>query len=389
MSVQLMYLTASRFTLESMNSGEPWRLGHRPALDGVRGIAILLVVACHLAKWWWPNALGSIGVTVFFTLSGFLITALLLEEAARGPVSLAGFYRRRARRLFPALVVMVAFAGSLMVTTGIAPLSAIWWALSYVGNWDSAREGITALLGHTWSLAIEEQFYIVWPVALLAARRWRHGPLVVVGAGIAASVVLRALLWNGGAGVARVYFGSDTRADGLLVGCALAILLHSGVQLRVPAKVAVGVAAAGLAALAVSGSDWVVAVATPTAVPWITVLLLLHALTSPRWLCGPVLGWFGRRSYGIYLWNWPIVCGAALWTGMTSKTAVVLATLVGLGVAELSWRIIEEPFLRRNQAAISPSSRSRRVLPGQVLRTRMSSMSPANLEVPETTGMPT
>jgi peptidoglycan/LPS O-acetylase OafA/YrhL len=339
-----------------MDSGERWRLGHRPGLDGLRGVAIGLVLVCHLTQKWWPAAIGAVGVTLFFTLSGFLITSLLLEQGDRGRLSLAAFYGRRARRLFPALAMLVAVTGSLTIVTGIGSVAAVGWVLVYGANWFSAASGATGLLGHTWSLAIEEQFYLVWPLVLIAMRRWRHGPLIAACAGVVVSVTLRFVLWDSGAGVMRVSFGSDTRADSLLVGCAVAILLHSGVRLRVSGRVAVLAAAALVPLVALSATPWVGVLVIETVVPWVAGVVLLHALSSPAWATGPVLRWLGQRSYGIYLWNWPILLSVSTIAG-ASPLVLVAATLAGLGVAELSWRYVERPFLSdRTGPAVAPQT---------------------------------
>lgn len=327
-----------------MHSGERWRLGHRPGLDGLRGVAILLVLACHTIERQWPNALGSAGVTVFFTLSGFLITALLLEEVDRaGVVSWAGFYRRRAVRLIPALAVMLAALGSLIVTAGLLRPSALVWVALYVANWSGVAGVDMSALSHMWSLAIEEQFYLVWPVVLIASRRLRHGPLTVAGFGIVVAVVLRFTLWDGGAGAVRVGRGSDTRMDALLIGCALAVLVTSGVRLRVPGSVVAAASAVALVAVVSAPESWSTNVLAPTVVPWVTALALVYALAEPGWLTGPVLRWFGRRSYGIYLWHYPMIYLTAVAPG--NQAAIVAALLVSLAVAELSWRYVERPLM--------------------------------------------
>jgi peptidoglycan/LPS O-acetylase OafA/YrhL len=323
---------------------EPWRLGHRPGLDGVRGVAVLLVVVCHLVDARWHNPLGGIGVTVFFTLSGFLITALLLEEANRsGRVSLARFYARRARRLLPALVLMVAVVATFHAATGMVPLGRVVPVIFYVGNWSAAAGTYLGLLSHTWSLSVEEQFYMLWPIALILARRWRHGLVTVTVVGIAASMVLRFTLWNDGAGYARVYAGSDTHADALLIGCLLAIALVHGARPRVHPAAAAALGVTAIVVVSLLPFREAVSLWAPTLIPLATVALILSALEG-RWMSGSVLRYFGSRSYGIYLWHFPLVVGA--WLAIDSFAFALLATLVSLGVAELSWRYVEQPVLR-------------------------------------------
>jgi peptidoglycan/LPS O-acetylase OafA/YrhL len=214
-------------------------LGYRPALDGVRAIAILAVLAFH------SGALrgGFIGVDIFFVLSGFLITTLLLQEwRETGRIRFADFYRRRAARLLPALFVTIAAVAviyevsssfGLHTDRGFAGIAAA--VLFYSGNWIIAlSQGNIpfGLLAHTWSLAIEEQFYLVWPVLLLLllslSRRKNLRPLLAIALTLAvASALLRFVLWNAHTG-GNIYFRTDTRADGLLLGCALAVVYSTG-----------------------------------------------------------------------------------------------------------------------------------------------------------------
>ena len=332
----------------------PWRLGHRPALDGVRGLAILLVLYDHVRL---PGlgAAGPAGVTVFFCLSGFLITALLLQEhAARTAIDLVAFYRRRALRLLPALVaflvVMTAVALALGVPAGKSLADTVP-VLLYVGNWVRAFGGSLGTVGITWSLAVEEQFYLVWPVVVLALARFGRTPLLVVAAlGSLYAVTARFVLWDGGAGLDRVYFGSDTQALGLLVGCALALVLHHGRRLpRVPGRL-LGVLLAGLlgcAALPGELGRWVV---SPVLVPLVTAGIIYAVATdsAPRWLSSPALVLVGRRSYGMYLWHTlpVLVVLPGLREAVPAPVAVVLALAATWGLTLLSWRYVEQPFLR-------------------------------------------
>ena len=320
--------------------------GRRPALDGLRGLAILLVIADHSAI---PHATlgGQVGVTVFFVLSGFLITGQLL---ARDRVDFRGFWLRRARRLGPALLVMLAVCFPLFLGAGWSA-SAYWGdalpGLLYVQNFHEMAAGWTMPFGHLWSLSVEEQFYLAFPliVALL-----RNRPRAVLAFSLAAgsvSAVARFWLSLDPSTELRGYFGVDTNAYALLLGAGLA------------AAVAMGwrptwrVLPFGLGVPLVIAS----AMVSPTvAHPYLVVLptsagagLLIVAA-----LAGPIpaleiapLRFCGRISYGWYLWQGPLL--TLTWPTTTDghtlgKTAFCV---VALGVALLSWRYVEQPVLRK------------------------------------------
>ncbi len=327
-----------------------WRLGRRPALDGLRGLAIVLVIACHLIDTVTGvdhPALGTTGVTVFFTLSGFLITSLLMEEhAITGRLRWGYFYGRRARRLLPALAVVLVVIGSVQVAGGFTGPVALLPVAFYVANWFAAGGHNLGLLPHTWSLAIEEQFYLAWPLLLLfCLRRSRRALEFVCLAGIVIAVMLRLSLWEHGAGAQRIYFGTDTRADALLVGCLLAAWAHRGRSSPdVPPWVGTA-AAAGLVAvsLALSGS-YGTHILLPTVVPWLSAVLIVSACAiAPAWMESAVARYLGRRSYALYLWHFAMLLMVGNLT--SSVPAAVLAVIVSLGIAELSWRYVESPVL--------------------------------------------
>jgi peptidoglycan/LPS O-acetylase OafA/YrhL len=316
------------------------------ALDGLRGVAILLVVLCHLydvSTITGGAALGSAGVTAFFTLSGFLITSLLLAEHARsGRIDLGSFYARRARRLGPALVVVLVLVGSFEISAGFVGFNAVPPVALYFANWFGAAGGDLGLLPHTWSLAIEEQFYISWSILLILVRRWRWGPEVACASGILASFALRFLLWDDGANAYRVYVGTDTRADGLLVGCLLACCVRRGLK-ALPGGLAtaatLGLVLAGTLDRTLAGTDLLV----PSVAPWLTALAIWAALsTPPRWMSTGVLCYLGRRSYAIYLWHFALLL--ALVNLRDSTWMALLAVALAVGAAELSWRFVEYPF---------------------------------------------
>ena len=327
--------------------------GRLPGLDGIRGIAILLVLGYHLAEPWWVSAFGNLGVTMFFTLSGFLITGLLLDDADElGRVRWRHFYARRALRLVPALLVFAVLVFTVQRTAGIGSNLALVPVLGYVSNWALVAGANLGWLGHTWSLAVEAQFYLLWPPLFAVLARRRDWALGLTLAGIAASIVTRIVLWDGGAGSDRVYYSSDTRADGLLVGCALALLLARGVRPRVrPALV--GAAAAVLVALVVVAgpSRYLNAVGVPTVTPWFTAALILLAISSPGLLAARTLAWWGDRSYGIYLWHFSLIRAAD--NAAHSVPVLIAAGVLGVLVADLSWRYLERPLLRQPRPAVA------------------------------------
>ncbi|GAA5137206.1 hypothetical protein GCM10023339_77200 [Alloalcanivorax gelatiniphagus] len=328
-----------------------WRLTHQPALDGLRGVAITFVMLAH-TQVGAVHAAGTVGVTVFFTLSGFLITSLLLQDLDdHGTVRLGRFFNRRARRLAPALFVFLAamaVLGAASRSPVVPDARDIVGSLLYVGNYTGAMAGRDTAILHTWSLAVEEQFYLAWPVALLALARVSRGRWLVpvLCALILASVVGRFAAWDGGRGILRVTYGTDMRVDALLVGCLVAVHLHQ----RGPARQrsgATGAALLGLAAMAFVGVRWEALVVTAL-VPLLTGLALLQlAGGGASILSATPLGLLGRRSYGIYLWHYPIFALASAAPPEQRVVAWPIAVCVTAAIAHLSWRCIEEPFLQK------------------------------------------
>jgi peptidoglycan/LPS O-acetylase OafA/YrhL len=338
--------------------GEVWRLGHRPALDGVRGIAILLVVAHHGLPEIFPAG-GTVGVTLFFALSGFLISAILLEEReSTGRLDLRRFYARRARRLLPALVVLVALAVvlGLVFSSRIATVGSAVPVLMYVANLPLAAGARVDALGHTWSLAIEEQFYLVWPLVLLAIpirRRFTFGVVLAAGVGVAA---WRAALWLGGASDARVYYGTDTRSDALLIGCAVALFVSG----RAPWKShrwVVPVAVLSMAATGLLGTDVGLYVAAPTVAVVLAAAMVIGAAGEhpPVFLSSTLLRWCGRRSYGLYLWHAPVFY-FGLRAFHYSWLSVTISLVISVVLTWASWRYVEEPVMRRAQRSMRPAA---------------------------------
>jgi peptidoglycan/LPS O-acetylase OafA/YrhL len=349
------------------------RLGYRPALDGVRALAVVAVFAYH-ANLRWARA-GFLGVDVFFVLSGYLITALLLTERRReGRIDLRRFWGHRARRLLPAVIVLlaaVAVAVPLLAPDQSYRLRGdLLGALAYVSNWRLIfahqsyfqSAGRQPILQHLWSLAVEEQFYLLWPPILLLALRRRParrlvGPLLLAAV---ASAGLMAALYHPYTDPSRVYFGTDTRAAALLVGAALACgtvrwqligrLRHRAlVVLEVVGLLGfVGLAWAvshvnefdpvlyrgGFLAVAVLAAAVVAAAARPG-----------RSMVFGRILGGRPLVWLGRRSYAVYLWFWPVLTLTRPHSDipLTGRPLLALRVALTLSLAALSYRFVERP----------------------------------------------
>ena len=351
-----------------------------PGLDGLRAIAVLGVIAYHLGIGWAPG--GLLGVGVFFTLSGYLITDILLSQlAGRGHVQLGTFWLGRARRLLPALFVMLIVVTAWVTLFGPSQSSqfreAVASAALYVNNWQQIFQDVSYFalfeapspLNHLWSLAVEEQFYIVWPLVLLVAvavvkeARTPNGvrpKLAAITLGLAAaSALAMALIYKPSLDPSRVYYGTDTRAGELLLGAALAMIWPSR-ELRPNVSIgarrvldAVGVA--GLAVIALmfwrttefssflyEGGFFLLAVATA---------LVVAALAHPASRLGGIVGfaplrWIGVRSYGIYLWTFPIIVltTPASEHGSTDLVRNLLQVAAIFIVAALSWRYVEQPI---------------------------------------------
>ncbi|HET7530462.1 MAG TPA: acyltransferase family protein [Mycobacteriales bacterium] len=359
-----------------------------PALDGLRAVAVAAVLVYHADTEWLPG--GFLGVDLFFVLSGFLITTLLLEELRRSATAslrFGRFYLRRARRLLPALAAVVGVTLVAMCT---------WWrtdlgndrgdvpaVLGFVGNWwyvfrhqdYFAAVGRPSPFQHLWSLGVEEQFYLVWPVTLWLLWRFvRRKPLGVVGGvallGAAASAVWMAHLAAVGdvpyrASGSRLYFGTDTHAVGLLLGAAgaAARLKVLSLRLRPGPRVPRAIRADALAlasTVAVLVLTWRMQEFSPglyrygftafSSVALVAVLATAHS----RGLAATVLGcppvrWLGERSYGVYLWHWPVFVFTRphLDLPVGSLGALALRIPATLLLAEASYRLVEAPIRRR------------------------------------------
>jgi len=334
---------------------ETWRLGHRPALDGLRGVAVMLVVVGHVARHGAVNWLSGSGVAMFFVLSGFLITSLLLEELDRtGRLSLSRFYGRRARRLAPALVAMVAVvavAGLVVprypnwpMLLGTVTWSANWVKITQLHHGLNAGPVFGTPLGHTWSLAVEEQFYLLWPLALLVLLRFgRRTTWTVTAVAVAVTPSLAYLDHD----PYRDYYSSETRAMPLLVGGLLAMWMHGRAERRAGGGGTVAAVALVLTVLVTGIPSWY-----PTVSAQLVALLSALAIwgvAQGRHRSFLHAGWLrvaGQRSYGLYLWHWPVY--VLIWH--TTDGATWILVLIGIPtaclLALLSWYYVERPFLR-------------------------------------------
>jgi peptidoglycan/LPS O-acetylase OafA/YrhL/cytochrome c-type biogenesis protein CcmH/NrfG len=333
---------------------------YRPSLDGLRAIAILMVIAYH------DHALkgGFLGVDVFFVLSGFLITSILLREwASTGSIRLPRFYLRRFLRLAPALClfVFVVWAVTHWIQPGLAgQLSGRWagLALLYISNLAIAfgREYPLGEVSICWSLALEEQFYLLWPLSLRTLLRRglsRSAVALIIAAFVAGALGLRYLLLArhpGDPGLwLRVYFGPDTRGDGLLMGCLLALLFrHPPTGGLASATVLGGAAGAGVLAFLASTREIADFVAHPllfSVSAAAAVLILLGALTPgllKRALELPLLVWIGQLSYSLYLWH-------ALSIDILVREGPIRQHAFMFGLATASHYLLERPVLDLNR----------------------------------------
>jgi peptidoglycan/LPS O-acetylase OafA/YrhL len=353
-----------------------------PGLDGLRGIAVLAVIIYHADVSLLVG--GFLGVDVFFVLSGFLITSLLIDELTRtNTVDRARFYIRRIRRLMPALFLVLFFS---VLVSGLFVLDAAYhvrrdlpWAITFVLNWSylffeqSYFVNISRppLLQHLWSLSVEEQFYVIWPIMLIGLYKVKIGNLTPRVKIFTASTVLAitSTAWMIHLSVSngfpipndpsRVYFGTDTHAMGLLVGCAAAALWRSDrlnerlTPDRAAAMNGVGILSiAGLAYFFVfvselneflyRGGFLVLSILTAT-----LVIVAAHpGLKFGSRLGNPVLKWFGDRSYGIYLWHWPIfvLMRSGIDIQLPDPIAFVVKIAIVLVISDLSYRFVEMPI---------------------------------------------
>jgi peptidoglycan/LPS O-acetylase OafA/YrhL len=362
------------------DAGSPGGTGRLAGLDGLRALAILAVLLFHLDPTWLPG--GFLGVDVFFVVSGFLITTLLVRErVTAGRIDLPGFWSRRARRLLPALLVCVPAAvllarlseGDLLVGIGRQVLG----ATTFTSNWLEIHAGTDyfaatspQLLMNLWSLAVEEQFYLLWPLAVLGLLALTRRPEVRAASALGLALLsagLMALRLDTGSPT-RVYYGTDTHVMGLMLGAALAFVYAAphrawttstwwGEHRRQVAAVAL-IALLGM--MAMGGEDSALTFRGGILLASVaTTALLLVVVERPGRLRAvlelPPARWVGARSYGIYLWHWPVFLVIAQdlpvapggGTYLLTRLWCVVVTLV---IADLSYRFVETPVRRHGFA---------------------------------------
>lgn len=348
---------------------------YMPGLDGLRALAVLAVIAYHLGLPWAPG--GLLGVCIFFVLSGYLITDILVDQWDHSrSINLKGFWLGRARRLLPALLTML--GGVLLWIYFFAPsrLSSLWnealAAVFYSSNWwlifhqvsyfDSF--GPPSPLGHLWSLAVEGQFYLVWPLLLVLGLRYLRRPSRLTGmitALIIASAAAMAVIYQPGLDPSRVYYGTDTRVFALLIGALLALLwpsrkLSAELSPRQRRKLDATGGAALLAVLAMiclsnqyQSSLYYGGLLLFSIISAVLVAVLAHPASrlGSLFSIGP-LRWLGVWSYGIYLWHYPVITltNPAVNTGGVNVGLAIIQTGLCIFLAAVSWYLVEEPLRR-------------------------------------------
>lgn len=345
-----------------------------PGLDGLRGVLCVLILLFHtsvshhqlsdpvrrllaLTQGWF------LSLDVFFVLSGFLITYLLWHEhQATGGIRLGRFYARRALRLLPALVVLLVALGLLTLLLPEGPAAEVRKAIGltfiYMANWARCFAVPLGPLDHAWSLSVEEQFYILWPpLYALALRRGVRGlPWLLGGVILLCSGARWVLSEKGWATVERLYNGLDTRGDALLIGCLLAVLFAASPPMSERARSRLTLAAFAAAAtffafgVAVHWRSPVLYRGGLTLIAVASAVVILRIVAFPPgrlgWLLTtPPLTWLGRRSYGVYLYHYPIYFffDPPGWSWPATNGVRVVLTLVAV---TLSYELVERPFLR-------------------------------------------
>jgi peptidoglycan/LPS O-acetylase OafA/YrhL len=354
------------------------RSSHLPGIDGLRAIAVILVVLFHVV----PGALpgGGLGVDIFFVLSGFLITGLLVtEKGDSGHIRFGSFWARRARRLLPALAILLLVCSSAALSIGGDVLVGIGrqllGAVTFSSNWLAIASGTSYFAGTTtelfrnlWSLAVEEQFYLIWPfvVLLVVLIRWRwirFGIFVAVAAASAAAMILE---YSPKTDPTRLYYGTDTHSFGLALGAALAVAVAGMAQhplewprwsrrvlggagaIAVAGLIAISILVADESALMFQGGFAVVAV--------LSAIAILGAVL-PGGLLGRTLDvlplrWVGARSYGIYLWHWPVLvlvtAAEPKWQDSPLTVWLIggVTVAITIAAAALSYQFVERPIRR-------------------------------------------
>jgi len=340
-------------------------MAYRRSLDGMRGVAVTAVVAYHIGSYRHQFAPGGwAGVDVFFVLSGFLITRILLTELRQaGRIDLRNFYYRRVIRLAPALLLLLLALACVALAQArerAQDFTDIALALGYVMNWSRALgwfPGWGGFLGQTWSLSVEEQFYLVWPVALLLLSRARKGaPLIVAGL-VAATVLWRVYLIAHGADPNRTYNGSDTHADPILIGCLLAFVFDwargfAGLAERtaIMPVLVLAVVLLRMHFFSPIGQNAGMTIAALCSA-WIVLATFADGLLDRALSVRPLV-YTGRISYGWYLWHYPILF-LANEPHRLPMAADVALMLGAYGIAAASFHFVERPISTRFKFMLS------------------------------------
>lgn len=371
------------------NRPQSARLRRVPGIDGLRGLAVIAVVLYHFFK---PTFHGGfLGVDVFFVLSGFLITSLLIRErASTGRISLKYFWTRRIRRILPAaFTVMATVAAITLVIAGDSQVGMGWQMLSiltFSNNWVQIAQShsyfadtVPQVFSHYWSLAVEEQFYVIWPllfVLLCALGLRRKHWLVVTGLLGITSAVLMGVLYQPGVDPTRVYYGTDTHAFGLLLGAFMAFWMSSRnaslladswpkyqTFARFPKVVGFNsiVALIGLCALFVVLPDtgaWTYrgGIALASVLSGIVLYAIVQEIGPVSWIFNSrILRWLGERSFSLYLWHWPlIVIISEPFRAHGQKHSLIagfIALVITVLLSAFWYRYIETPFRRHGVGA--------------------------------------
>ena len=364
---------------ERQRAGVPLGVGthltYMPALDGVRAISILGIMTNHGGFAWADG--GVISVNVFFVLSGFLITMLLMKEWTRsGTIRLRAFWARRARRLLPALFLLLGAIGLYAVlfaptgTQGSLRADGLS-TLFYFSNWHQiiagqsyfAQVSAPSPLLHTWTLAIEEQFYLVWPIVVVVILKLSKSPRVLLGVavlGVLASATEMALLFHPAMDPSRIYYGTDTRAQDILTGAALGIALFWRPPVSSP-RVRMAFSSMAIVGAAVFALEWIKINGSPNVTyrggfllaDLMVALVICGVTMAPAGLPARILSFgpltfVGRISYGLYLWHWPIflVLNEAR-TGLEGWSLFAVRLLATFAIAVFSWYVVETPVRQK------------------------------------------
>lgn len=348
---------------------------YMPGLDGLRALSVLAVMAYHLNFPWASG--GFLGVGIFFTLSGYLITdQLMMEWQNIGKINLKDFWIRRFRRLIPAMIFMLAIVYLWLVILEPSRIESLQGdfisAVLYTNNWWKIFHNVSYFesfgpqspIGHLWSLAIEEQFYLLWPVILIIGLRFapkRHKLTLLITSGAVASILAMGLIYEPGTDPSRVYYGTDTRAFALLIGAIFAIGYPScklSEQLSAKRRLALDIMG-GLGLLGFLMMIWktneyqtslyVGGLAIFAIISAIVIVILAHPASRVARLIGcKPLRCIGVRSYSLYLWHYPVIIltSPTAGTGEFDGSRIALQLALSLLLAELSWKLVEDPIRR-------------------------------------------